>query len=128
MDDDALRRALLNMFGSDSRFRRMLNGRHLYHANIEGAAVGVVLATFNADFNNYALNKKELVERLLKGKASGTIRAAYVANTKLQSRTVVEVADAEKLYTNKLQHMPCRNGPYGEFWTASIFTDEEEPF
>jgi hypothetical protein len=50
-----------------------------------------------------------------------------VANTKLQSRTVVEVADAEKLYA-KLQNVPTRNGPYGEFWTAAIFTDEDEPF
>jgi hypothetical protein len=74
MDSDSVRRAAL---GSDSRFRRMLNGRHLYYADIEGAAVGVVLATFNTDFNNYALNCEEM-KRLLDGKASDKISAAYV--------------------------------------------------
>jgi hypothetical protein len=48
-------------------------------------------------------------------------------NAKLQSGTVVEIADAEKLYV-KLRNVPARNGPYGEFWTAAIFSDEDEPF
>jgi hypothetical protein len=124
---DNISRAVLNMFGN-SRFRRMLNGRYLYYADIDGTAVGVVLATYNEDFANYALNRTEL-ERLLKGKASGKISAAYVVMAKLQgqSRTVVGIADAEKLYA-KLQSIPARTGPYGEFWAAESFSDEEEPF
>ena len=126
--DDTVRRAVLNMFGSDSLFRRMLSSHHLYYADIEGTAVGVVLATYNANFANYALNRDEL-ERLLKGKASGTIREAYVVMAKLQGQTriVIGIADAEKLYA-KLKNVATRSGPYGEFWAMESFSDEEEPF
>jgi hypothetical protein len=91
---------------------------------IEGTTVGACLATFNANYQNFALNRNELT-RLLDAKESGKVIAAFVVETKM--RTCLGVVHAVKL-ADKLRNVPCRMGPYGEFWTAPSFSDEEEPF
>ena len=66
---------LTNIF-EDPRWRPI--GRRVYSAEIDGRKLGGVLATFNVRFGNYALNRPEMEDRLMKAKREGKIDEAFV--------------------------------------------------
>ena len=49
---------------TDRRFRRIASATWLYHATIDSIAIGLILATFNPEFNCFALNKGEFQQLL----------------------------------------------------------------
>jgi hypothetical protein len=53
---DDLHTNLVNLF-TDPRWRKLLSSRHLYCGTVDDQTVGVCLATYNANFDNYAINK-----------------------------------------------------------------------
>jgi hypothetical protein len=126
MDDipDNIRRALFDLF-TDPRWRKLLSSRWIYYGEIDGVIIGVCISTFNALYQEFNLNCDEL-KRLVDAKANGKVTLAFVVDTKM--RTCIGAADAVKL-AEKLENVPPRTGRFGEFWSAPIFTsDEEEPF
>src|SRR5262245_36639078 len=65
---------LRNMFNGDRLFTQV--APFLYHAVIDGVKIGVLTATVNSGYLEYALNLGA-EERLLKAKAKGKIDEAY---------------------------------------------------
>jgi hypothetical protein len=130
--DDATRNALRNIL-SDPNFKQSLYSPFLYYGPIGSAKVGVVLATKKPPYDKYALNQGDL-ELVIKAKTIGKIDEAYVVHVEWKEDLPpgskppgTDPAYAVAIHT-KWKDLPPRSGPFGPFWTASIFTDEEEPF
>ena len=60
---------------TDRRFRRIASATWLYHATIDSIVIGLILATFNPEFNCFALNKGEF-QRLLAALDAGKLGEA----------------------------------------------------
>ena len=123
-------KAILKNIFTDPRWRQI--GRRLWYAeNIDDKKCGAVLATWNQNFGNYALNYREM-NRTIEGKHRNKVdEAAVVAAMKngaglLEYRGAVE---AEKLHP-RLAEKPVRHGQFGKFWTLEPFDleDEDAPF
>jgi hypothetical protein len=92
--------------------------------------IGVVLATFNPRYENYALNCGEN-ERVLKAKSAGKIDVALVVAVQRDElgRWVVQgVADAVELKLRVLDNRQVITGAFGSFWALILaeITGEEE--
>ena len=113
---------------TDERFQQF--GKFRWHAVIDGAKVGVVLATRNPPYDGFALNKGDS-DRLLAAKRSGRIDAAYIVKTAIDPRTgamtFCDSFDAEQLETAVLATLPLRIGKLGPFWVLPPNPDDE-PF
>ena len=94
---------LMNIF-DDPRWRHI--GRRLLHAEIDGKKRGAVLATWNQQFGNYALNRGEM-ERLVEAKRGGKLDEAHVVAT-IKNRTYRfeyrGAVDAETLNARQQAH------------------------
>jgi hypothetical protein len=112
---------------TDRRFKKIASARWLYHATIDMIVIGVILATFNPEFNCFALNKGEL-RRLLDALDAGKLGEAYVATVRfdLDSKTHVydEMVEARWLW-ERLKNVPTRMGALGEFWSLSSLSGED---
>jgi hypothetical protein len=126
--------AVLSKIFTDARWRK-LSWRLLF-ANIDGVKVGVVLATKSPDYDCFALNKPD-IDRLLAGKHTGKLDAAYVVWTRISSLKVKSYCDwveAEELQ-EKLKGRSPLTGKFGEFWTfpldfvpGGIADPDDEPY
>jgi hypothetical protein len=119
---DTVRAAILNLYGGS--FTRGWGYKWLFFGTIDNIVVGVVIATYNARFNNYSLNKKEFMH-LLAVLDSGKIGEAYVVTTK--GRVCVDAAEARKMW-ERLKDVEPINGVYGEFWAIPGLSDDNDPF
>ena len=124
MSEDILK----NIFG-DRRWQRI--GQRLYYAEIDDKKYGVVLATWNPNFCNYALNCGEM-QRVEEAKRAGKIDEAHVVAAMKNGTGRLEVRgriEAEKLRP-RLAEKPVRRGTFGDFWTLEPFDfgDKDPPF
>jgi hypothetical protein len=112
---------------TDPRFCRFKKFR--YYGKVDGARVGVAVAHRGEAYANYALNRGD-VENLLAAKRGGKVDRAFVVAVNLGS--FVAYHDAEELYPALLEKLPCRTGPFGEFWLLTEFMvangNSDEPF
>jgi hypothetical protein len=118
---------LRNIF-TDPCFIRI--SRYLKFIAIDGAKIGVVIATLNPRFFEYALNKGE-EERLLTSKRNGKVSEAYTVFARvdeLYQHTFSGYRDAEELHQQILaMGLRPRNGIHGEFYTLpSILTMSDD--
>lgn len=103
-------------------------GRYRYMGEIDGAKIGVVLATMSPSYDRFALNKKDN-ESLLQAKHDGKVDQAFVVAAKLNGSGPPEyctAVDAEEFQAVLARQTP-RPGRFGDFWTLylSEFTDDE---
>ena|SRR5215472_15955051 len=132
--DDKYRSVLAGMF-SDSRFREFK--KFCYIGNVDGAKLGVVLATKTPKYDNFALGKAS-VERMMASKRSGKLTEAFVVAASVDISgvpTFVAFREAEEFYTTLLRKRSPRGSEYGEFWvltdymiTNSAAGEEEDEF
>ena len=112
---------------TDHRFKKITNSRWLYHAKIDTIVIGVILATFNPDYNAFALNKGEL-RRLLDALDAGKLGEAWVETVRfdVDSKTYVydEIVEARWLW-KRLENVPTRMGSLGKFWSLSSLSGED---
>jgi hypothetical protein len=105
---------------------RSPRGNFLYSGtDAVGTRVGIVLATFNVKFGEYALNQPDFY-LLLAAKREGRIDVAFVVETKDwnygDERPAEEVLEIVK-------DLPTKTGPLGQFWHLPSFTkDITDPF
>ena len=89
--------------------------------------IGVILATYNVDFNRFALNKKEF-RRLLDALDAGTLGEAYAESVRFdidsQTHVYEEIVEARWLW-ERLQSVPTRQGSLGEFWSLSSLSGND---
>jgi hypothetical protein len=85
---------------------------------VDGQRIGVVLATFNSSFGNFALNKGEF-DDLLAAKRDGRLDAAFVVATKNNGSSnpliYCDEIDATEL-ESRLKSISPREGAYGDFY------------
>lgn len=118
MDD--YRNVLAGMF-TDPRFREFK--KFCYVGNVEGAKIGVVLATKTPKYDNFALGKVS-VERMIASKQSGKLTAAFVVAARVNADGVlifVTSREAEEFYTTLLRKRQPRGSEYGEFWVLTDY-------
>jgi hypothetical protein len=121
---------LANIF-TDSRFRQIR--RNCLVGDVDGATVGVVLATRNPDYDNFALNKPD-AERLLDGKRKGRVDQAYIVAAHISGvkRTYSGSMPAEEVWHKiEVSGLQPRTGRFGEFFVLPpgfIPDDEDAPF
>jgi hypothetical protein len=112
---------------TDPRFSRFKKFR--WYGEVGGERVGVAVAHRGQEYANYALNRED-VENLLAAKRGGKVDRAFVVAVALGS--FVAYHDAEELYAALLEKLPCRTGPFGEFWLLTEFIvangNSDEPF
>jgi len=110
---------------TDVRFSQFQKFR--WYGEVNGARVGVAVASRSAQYSTYALNKGH-VEGLLAAKHNGKVDLAFIAA--FNNGTFVAYHDAEEFHANVLAHLPTRSGQFGAFWSLSHFevTGEAEPF
>src|SRR5262245_39056453 len=77
---------------TDRRFKKITSARWLYHATIDAIVIGVILATFNPDFNCFALNKGEL-RRLLDALDAGKLVEAWAETVRFDVDSKTRVYD-----------------------------------
>jgi hypothetical protein len=124
------KRSLVHIF-TDSLWQRLSRYRH--YGEIDGVKIGVVLATKNPRFDNWALNQTDFY-RVIAGLRDGRIDEAYVVAAKVNSVGVPRYCDqieAEELH-RKLANEEPRIGAYGAFYVigAHVWDPncEDEPF
>jgi hypothetical protein len=116
---------------SDPSWQRY--GHNLYFKEVDGQKVGVVCATLNHPFSQYALNKAEF-ERPLKAVGAGKIDAAWVVAARSNDTGQYEymgAVEAGHLWETVLKNRPARDGRYGGFWILERFdlvNDDDAPF
>ena len=107
------KRDLSGMF-ADDRFTR--HGRFRYSATIDGTKIGVVLATKNQGFDNFAINKADL-DRLIAATGDGRLDAAFVVAAKVNGSSMDFVDQiAAAVLADQLRSETPRVGRYGEFY------------
>jgi hypothetical protein len=121
---------LANIF-TDSRFTEIR--RNCWVGEVDGATVGVVLATRNPDYNTFALNKPDL-QRLLDGKRNGRVDEAYIVTAHISGiqRSYCGAMAAEEVW-HKIEvfGLRPRTGRFGEFFVLPpgfVPDDEDAPF
>ena len=95
--------------------------RYRYFGEIDGAKIGVVLATKNQRFDNWALNKPDF-DRVIAGKRDGRINEAYVVAAKVNGVGIPLYCDqieAEELLRKLANEVP-RVGSFGEFYVITL--------
>jgi hypothetical protein len=94
---------------SDPRFRRIDDAHWLYWATIDTITIGIILATYNAEFNAYAINKEEF-RRLIIALEAGKIveGAAETVRFDFDSKTYVyaEMVEAGWLWKRPRTCLP----------------------
>jgi hypothetical protein len=95
----------------DPRFREIR--KNCWFGSIDGARIGVVLATRNPEYNNFAVNKPEL-ERLLAAKRDGKIDEAHVVTANVNGTQRVFAAQCRQRRSNrKLKRSGSGRAPAG---------------
>ena len=92
--------------------------RRRYFAEHDGTKIGVVLATWTPQFENFALNKND-TDRLLEAKRQGNVNHAYIVFAKRNGVGRMEYhchREAESFYEAVLRHAQIIDGKYGPFW------------
>jgi hypothetical protein len=112
----------------DDGFAKLSSAKWLYFKEIDGVAVGVLVATFNAAYGNYSVNKGELT-RLLDALNSGKLHEAYVQAVLRYDQDAGkymygETVEAREMWA-KLERIPVRSGSLGEFWALGFLTGED---
>jgi hypothetical protein len=111
---------------TDRRFKKIASARWLY-ATIDAVTIGVILSTFNPDFNSFALDKGEF-RRLLDALDAGKLVEAWAETVRfdLDSKTHVydEIVEGRWLW-ERLKNVPTRMGSLGEFWSLSSLSGED---
>ena len=87
-----------------------------FKGKLDGVKVGVVIATLNSSYNNYAINETDLVGAI-KAKHDGKINEAYVVYARRVdgTRVYVDAVPAEDLH-EKLKNVAPIVGRFGKFW------------
>ena len=105
-------------------FKRVADANWLRYKTIDGVVIGVLLATWNANFGNYAANKREL-RRLLDASDAGKIGKAYVQTSKYDSKLEdEEIVEARWLW-ERLQDVKPREGQLGQFWSLPSLSGDD---
>ena len=125
----AMDKAFLRNIFSDPRLHQI--GQRLWYGEIDGKKYGVVLATWNENFGNYALNCGEY-NRTIEARHRNKIDEDFVVAAMKNGAGLLEyrgAVEAEKLQP-RLAEKPIRKGRYGDFWTLEPFDleDEDAPF
>jgi hypothetical protein len=127
-EEDKLRAAVQRMF-DDHSFKKLTNSIWLHRAVIDGVRVGVVEATYYANFGSFTLNCNEF-NRGIDAKSRGRVGAFYVVQTRNDASTykkrVVKVIEATPEFEEKLRKQEPRTGKYGPFWTLSDPDDDDD--
>jgi hypothetical protein len=119
--------SILSGMFTDPRFRKF--DKWCWYGEVEGKKVGVVLATINPGYDNFALNKND-TDRLLAAKRDGQLDEAFLVGASVDASntpTYCDSKDAETFYEEELKKLRPRPGRYGEFWMLTQFTDNR-PF
>jgi hypothetical protein len=123
---DKYRDVLAGIF-TDDRFQQY--GPCRWYGEVDITRVGIVLATYNARYRNYGLNKGDY-DRLLDAKRSGKLDEAFVvmaARDGNGARVYRDSADAEVLKAMVLADIQPRDGEFGPFYALPGHPDDE-PF
>jgi hypothetical protein len=105
-------------------FKRITAARWLYYLTMNAIVTGVILATKNSGFSDYAINKPEFM-RLLAALDSGKLGAAYVQTSSFGSRIEdEEIVEARWLY-ERIKDLPTRTGKLGEFWSLPSLSGDD---
>ena len=122
-------KAILKNIFTDPQWKQI--GRRLWYAEIDGKKYGVVAATWNPQFGNYALNCGEM-NRTVEAEHRNKIDEAFVVAAMTNGSGLLKyrgAVEAEKLLP-RLAEKPVRDGKFGKFWTLEPFDleDEDAPF
>jgi hypothetical protein len=115
---------LRNMF-TDPRFVQI--AAFLWLGTIDGVKIGVLIATLNSGYLEYALNLAQ-EQRLLKAKAKGKIAEAYTAFIRMNGWRYCGHREAEEFHRQWTQMgLQQRDGKLGSFVTLpSSLTESDD--
>jgi hypothetical protein len=117
---------LPNIF-SDPRWQWF--GKYRAYAEVDGAKIGIVLATKKPAFSSFALDKAS-IDRLLAAKRENRIDAAYVVKAHVSASgamTYCDAVDAEEFYASVVQSLYPRDSAAGWFYILPS-DPADEPF
>src|SRR5262249_13865449 len=120
MIDDTIR----NIF-ADGVFKEF--HRYRLYGEVNGARIGVVLATRTPRFSTFALNKFDF-DRLIAAKQDGRLDSAFVVMAAIDAsgaRTYCEHHAAEHFNATVVANRPLHHGQFGDFYALP---SDEEPF
>jgi hypothetical protein len=124
------RHGLLSNIFTDKRFLQI--DRWNYFIEVDGAKIGVAVATLNPGFFEYALNKAAL-DRVLAALRKGKIDEGYVVLARVSEShqsMFTGYRETEELHRQITEMgLQPRHGSYGDFYTlpSSLTMSDDEP-